>query len=161
MGNALRPDWPVRSLITGMTANHASRGYQDLAVAMAWIATDPETRNPGRLDEPGPWWKSTPGSKAAPDHRYERCPILGHGSYPAWNCGACRSDGFEPSEPQAPPGADFYAQAAVNGVAAAREAVRQAHQAGAGDAAALVPEPVDREATPGRHGRTSHLAGVA
>lgn len=54
--NAHRPDWPQSSLVTFLTKNLADRAYQDVAVAMAWIATDPETRTPARVLEPGPWW---------------------------------------------------------------------------------------------------------
>lgn len=56
--NALRPEWPVRSLLTLLT-KHAARPYRDLAVALAWIATDAATKTPARLAEAGPWWTAT------------------------------------------------------------------------------------------------------
>lgn len=58
MANALRPDWPVSSLRTYLTARHSHRCYADLAVALATIATDATTRTPKRLDESGPWWQA-------------------------------------------------------------------------------------------------------
>lgn len=55
MANALRPDWPVASLMT-VLSHHRDRPYRDLAVALAWTAADPATATPGRLAEAGPWW---------------------------------------------------------------------------------------------------------
>ncbi|MFC0626147.1 hypothetical protein [Kribbella deserti] len=59
MANALRPDWPTGSVLTHLKANHGTRPYQDLAIAIAWIATDPDTATPARLAEAGPWWQAT------------------------------------------------------------------------------------------------------
>lgn len=56
MAHALRPDWPVKSVATYLHATHAKRGYRDLAVALAWVAADPSTKTPKRLEENGPWW---------------------------------------------------------------------------------------------------------
>lgn len=59
MAHALRPDWPLASLLTHLKANHGTRTYRDLAIAMAWIATDPDTKTPARILEAGPWWEAT------------------------------------------------------------------------------------------------------
>jgi len=59
MANALRPEWKTSSILTNLQANHGTRPYRDLAVALAWIATDPDTLTPGRLLEAGPWWEAT------------------------------------------------------------------------------------------------------
>lgn len=88
--NALRPDWPAKSVLTYLERDHATKAYRDLAVALAHVAADPETRNPKRLSEPGPWWRLT--TDTTEDHRAKRCPETGHGSYFAINCGACRSE---------------------------------------------------------------------
>ena len=56
-GNALRPDWPVKSIMTALL-DHRDRAYRDVAVALAYIATDPDTRTPARLKESGPWWSA-------------------------------------------------------------------------------------------------------
>lgn len=57
--NALRPDWPTKSLTTFIANNLGTRATIDAAVAMAWIATDPDTKTPARVLEAGPWWKAT------------------------------------------------------------------------------------------------------
>lgn len=59
MGNALRPDWAVGSLLTHLQANYGTKPYRDIAVALAWIATDPDTATPARMKEAGPWWAAT------------------------------------------------------------------------------------------------------
>ena len=56
MASSLRPDWPQSSIVTLLTKHLADRAYRDVAVAMAWIATDPESKTPARLLEQGPWW---------------------------------------------------------------------------------------------------------
>lgn len=58
MGNALRPDWPAQSLKTFLHA-FAVNAYRDVAVALAWVAADPESQTPKRLSEAGPWWQAT------------------------------------------------------------------------------------------------------
>lgn len=88
MANQLRPDWPVMSLITHLVNNHAHRTYRDLAVALAWIATDPTTQNPARLTQAGPWWDATNPTKAShPIVKAHRCH--GHPSQPASHCQDC------------------------------------------------------------------------
>src|SRR5450830_1279982 len=94
---ALRPDWPLRSVLTYLEREHSARAYRDLAVALAYIATDPTTVTPKRLGEAGPWWRVTHDVDPI---RFERCPKPGHTSYPAHNCGACRVDALEPSVQQ-------------------------------------------------------------
>lgn len=59
MAHGLRPDWRYDSLVTHLRANHGTKPYRDLAVAMAWIAADPDTKTPARLLENGPWWAAT------------------------------------------------------------------------------------------------------
>lgn len=57
--NSLRPDWPIKSLVTFIEGNLAGRAYRDTTVALAWVATDPETKTPKRVLEDGPWWRAT------------------------------------------------------------------------------------------------------
>lgn len=95
MGNALRPDWPVRSLLTLIHSSLANRAYRDVAVALAWIACDPTTATPGRLLELGDWWIATriTGSAAVdaiPRPSDPRCEE--HPWARASNCAACRSE---------------------------------------------------------------------
>ena len=96
--NALRPEWSVRSLCTLINTNLSVRAYQDVAVALAWIATDPKTKTPGRILELGPWWRASVDG-TTPIH-YSRCQEPGHTSYSATNCGACRSEALEATEQQ-------------------------------------------------------------
>lgn len=58
MGNTLRPDWPAGSLLTLISQDLRNRTYRDIAIALAYIATDPATKTPGRLREAGPWWEA-------------------------------------------------------------------------------------------------------
>ena len=74
MANAMRPDWPVSSLVTHLSNQHAARTYHELAVALAWICTDPQTKTPARLAENGPWWAATRATTSN-DGARQRCPI--------------------------------------------------------------------------------------
>lgn len=91
--NALRPDWPLRSLCTFLERDHAHRAYRDVAVALAWVATDPKTQTPKRMNELGPWWQAVAGTENS-SGRYTPCDVPGdaHRSYRKGRCGACRAD---------------------------------------------------------------------
>jgi hypothetical protein len=85
--NAIRPEWPVRSLVTLLT-KHAARPYRDLAVALAWIATDARTKTPARLSEAGPWWTATSMTEGrGPTQSRMRCSE--HGEFHAGHCPEC------------------------------------------------------------------------
>lgn len=103
--HALRPDWPVSSLCTWLLKDHAARAFQDVAVALAYVAADPGTKTPKRMNELGPWWGATSSGRASQPLHYDRCPIDGHTSYPANNCGYCRAEQIEatPGEVKADP----------------------------------------------------------
>lgn len=73
LGNALRPDWPIKSLRSYLSANLSTRTYQDLAVALSWICTDPATQTPARLLENGPWWAATAAHSVKAGQR-QTCP---------------------------------------------------------------------------------------
>lgn len=77
LGNALRPDWPNASLVTFLARNHRERAYRDVAVALAYVACDPATTTPARLNEAGPWWLVTRDPNAAPNVRPITCPTCG------------------------------------------------------------------------------------
>ena len=68
-GHALRPDWPAASLRTWLETQHASDAYRDVAVALTVVATDPATRTPARLTEPGPWWDAAQAASGEPAGR--------------------------------------------------------------------------------------------
>ena len=87
MTNAIRPEWPIRSLVTLLT-KHAARPYRDLAVALAWIATDAQTKTPARLAEAGPWWTATSMTEGqGPTQSRMRCPD--HPEQKAGSCAEC------------------------------------------------------------------------
>ena len=58
--NALRPDWGAHDLKTFIANQLPDRNYTDAAKAFAMIATDPTTRSPARILQPGPWWGDKP-----------------------------------------------------------------------------------------------------
>ena len=58
--NQMRPDWPIKSLLTLLDGKQlANRPRRDVAVALAWIAADMDTKTPARVLEDGPWWRAT------------------------------------------------------------------------------------------------------
>ena len=81
MANALRPDWPARSLATFLSKNFADRAYGDVAVALAWIATRTKTETPRLLLEAGAWWKASAldggGTAQRPPRKDEACATCG------------------------------------------------------------------------------------
>jgi hypothetical protein len=117
MANALRPDWQASSLYTHLTREHAPRGYRDLAVALAWIACDPDTKTPARLLEPGPWWSAT-----RPADRPQRQPVAITG-----RCTSCRGL-HHPADECVPASIDRSSPARAAAKDAARRALRDRAQ---------------------------------
>ena len=74
--NALRPDWPIGSLMT-LLAEHRNKDALDVHLAVVWIAYDDTIESPAILRAEGPWWKlrrstalGAPTLEAPPDtHR--------------------------------------------------------------------------------------------
>ena len=57
--NALRPDWPIKQLRTLLSDPRlANRPRRDVAVALAWVASESVTTTPYRVIETGPWWRA-------------------------------------------------------------------------------------------------------
>lgn len=56
--NAIRPDWRIDSMVTMIGQRHQHRVPSDLGAALMWIALDPGSSNPGRVNEQGPWWSA-------------------------------------------------------------------------------------------------------
>lgn len=54
--NAIRGDWPRKQITTILGRNHQHRPARDALMALVWIAYDPETQTPARIDADGPWW---------------------------------------------------------------------------------------------------------
>lgn len=91
--NSLRPEWPVKSLRTFLAGKLAPRPYQDVALALVFVATDPKTTTPARVLEAGPWWKTNPAGNEStyrPPRPDEEC-VLHVGEYRD-SCRACAAD---------------------------------------------------------------------
>jgi hypothetical protein len=77
MANALRPDWPLKSLTTFIVNELTRRTYREVAIALAWIATDPATDTPKRMLEAGPWWNASRAQAATVSVVVTRCAVQG------------------------------------------------------------------------------------
>lgn len=113
MANALRPDWPLKSLTTFIVNELTRRTYREVAIALAWIATDPATDTPKRMLEAGPWWNASRAQAATVSVVVTRCAVQGHEHLPAARCPACEEANRGEVDHQA-------------GVAAVREALAKA-----------------------------------
>ena len=58
--HALRPEWPVASLLTFL-GKHKDRPLLEITVELAWVAQLPESRTPARITEDGPWKRAIHG----------------------------------------------------------------------------------------------------
>ena len=94
--NQLRPDWPLASLSTWIRKNLTERAYRDAAVALTWVACDPQTTSPGRVLEAGPWWRAVVADKGTTSAVTTRCPV--HPAHPAWNCPDCDTEATPPPD---------------------------------------------------------------
>ena len=96
--NVLRPDWPVRSLITLMGREQLRhRPRRDVLVAFAWVAAETNTSNPGRVLEAGPWWKAVAVNGSTGGHPHplrvndpDECRI--HAGQHRDHCSGCQAD---------------------------------------------------------------------
>lgn len=52
--HALRPDWPVQSLVK-FISDRRNQPMTDLLVQLVMVAVDPETKTPARIDQDGAW----------------------------------------------------------------------------------------------------------
>ena len=91
MANALRPDWPLKSLTTFIVNELTRRTYREVAIALAWVATDPATDTPKRMLEAGPWWNASRAQAATVSVVVTRCPE--HPEHPAARCPLCEARG--------------------------------------------------------------------
>lgn len=94
--NQLRPDWPLASLSTWIRNHLTERAYRDAAVALTWVACDPQTSSPGRVLEAGPWWKATQATVGTVSAITHKCPE--HPDQPAWSCKPCADAIADPAE---------------------------------------------------------------
>jgi hypothetical protein len=56
--HAARPDWPASSLLTLIRKKLIDRPRRDVFVALAWVASEPNSATPARVLEAGPWWRA-------------------------------------------------------------------------------------------------------
>lgn len=90
MANAMRPDWPTRSLVTFIETRLPERTYREAAVALAWVAADPATATPKRVLEAGPWWNATRAQGATVSVVPTMCGL--HPAHKALGCLDCAGD---------------------------------------------------------------------
>lgn len=67
--HALRPEWPVSSLLTFLKKRE-TRPLLDLTLELAHVAQLPDTKTPARIDEQGPWKQTRGTTTTAPPIRY-------------------------------------------------------------------------------------------
>jgi hypothetical protein len=53
-----RPDWPASSVLTLIHRSLIDKPRRDVFVALAWIASEPNSHTPARVLESGPWWRA-------------------------------------------------------------------------------------------------------
>lgn len=91
MGNALRPDWPIGSLVTLLSKPEiVNRTRRDVAVALAWVACESTTKTPARVLEAGPWWLATnaDGQRSGRSSMNQPCPFHADQILPCPRCKA-------------------------------------------------------------------------
>lgn len=79
--HALRPSWPVASLMTFLQ-KRKDRAYLDLALELTFVALDPDTKSPARIDVDGPWKRLQHGSSEGPRYKQTApgyCIVCGQG----------------------------------------------------------------------------------
>lgn len=93
----LRPGWDVAGIRSALSSARHRGSAHELAIA-AIRCTQGDARTPAVIAMDGPHWH-TPGAVTKDEHRFARCTVIGHGSFAAWNCGACRAEDLEADEP--------------------------------------------------------------
>lgn len=88
----LHPTWDVPGIAAAISRAKHRGTIEELCVAAVRLAMRDDLRNPAVLAEDGPHWRNPQTSTAVVSAHAERCPEPGHGSYFAWNCGACKAD---------------------------------------------------------------------
>lgn len=170
---ALRPAWSPRSLETflanrigddlalgaGSDAGElAARTYDEVALALVWVALRTETETPYLVTQPGPWW-TVPASDGQPGREQETWAPLRredeceqHPGQPRAMCRSCAADRIaaeRPAEPGATRrlGAGESGRAPIEHVESARQGIRQAREVGQRPERADEARPAESEAT--------------
>lgn len=93
--HVLRPDWPHASLRTFIAKNLAHRPRRDVAVALAWVASESNSATPARVLTAGPWWKAAAVGDTGSGTVAHTGKTVGRDADPRAVCGICdmwRSD---------------------------------------------------------------------
>ncbi len=88
---SLHPGWDVPGVRAAISRARHRAPADEIGLAAIRFAMRADLTTPGLFPDDGPHWH-TPGTTTATDIRFTRCPVIGHGSYAAWNCGACKAD---------------------------------------------------------------------
>lgn len=94
----IHPGWDVPGIRAAISKARHRAPAHEVGIALIRYAMRSDLRTPGMFHEDGAHWHAT-GQAGAASATFERCTVDGHQSYPAWNCGACRVDALEPTEP--------------------------------------------------------------
>lgn len=92
----VRPDWPAQSVFAMLARpDLRDRSARDVAIALMWIAHDPDSRTPARVIEAGPWWMQVTATDRSqsghqPPTRDQECAT--HPGGWADHCAGCRAD---------------------------------------------------------------------
>lgn len=70
----LRPEWLRSQVVDLLREHHRNRTAREVMLALAWVAYDPDTRGPGRINSEGPWWHLT-GTPAAGRRQVATNPV--------------------------------------------------------------------------------------
>lgn len=100
--NALRPDWPVKSLRTLIASKLAHRTRRDVAVALAWVAADGDSLKPARVLEAGPWWQGLGQETRVPRNPGPGDECKRHRGQYRTSCSSCASERLAPVVPIRP-----------------------------------------------------------
>lgn len=137
--NIARPDWPKASILTMIRKNLMSRPRRDVFVALAWVASEPNSHTPARVLESGPWWRAAAVENPSPQGK--RGPICLHCGFERSDC-ETRWNGEHAFE-----GPDDWMRRRLPDEVAAKRVERMRediHEA----KAAVIPEPADKPETP-------------
>lgn len=136
--NAMRPDWPVASLLT-LIGKRKERALMDLALELMYVALDPDTKSPARIDADGPWKRLNHSAVAGPQYRVitdDHCAICTqpkhmHPLSPTddhqWEPQHARVESHKPT-PEQRAALDKAAEEARKQAAAAKEAAEKARR---------------------------------
>lgn len=81
--HSLRPDWPIPSLVT-FISKRWQRPYLDLSLELVYVAQLPDTKNPARIDQDGPWKRLQHSARPVAQIRASSptdCDICGRGRH--------------------------------------------------------------------------------